>query len=345
MQLWSKVLLVSVALAVACIPKKTATPAGEAQEPLPAEAQEPPPADLPPAPPTNGANPFQGAKLFVDPNSQAAFQSRQAKGEAAKLVKLIADQPQADWLGEWTPLVGQEASKRIKAAEAAGALRVMVAYNVPNRDCGNYSKGGVKGSAAYKKWIHQLAAGIGEGRAVIILEPDALGLLKDCLTPADQQERLDMIRWAVRRLRQNPGTAVYIDAGNANWLPVPEIAQRLTGAGVEEAHGFSLNVSNFVATDKTVAYGKEVVAALGMKVGFVVDTSRNGQGEAPEKAWCNPPGRGLGQAPTTNTGDPLVHAFLWIKRPGESDGTCNGGPGAGQWFMDYALELARNARL
>ncbi len=38
-------------------------------------------------------------------------------------------------------------------------------------------------------------------------------------------------------------------------------------------------------------------------------------------------------------------SFLWIKHPGESDGTCDGGPGAGQWFMDYALELVRDARL
>ena len=28
---------------------------------------------------------------------------------------------------------------------------------------------------------------------------------------------------------------------------------------------------------------------------------------------------------------------------GESDGTCHGGPDAGQWFHEIALELARNA--
>jgi endoglucanase len=51
----------------------------------------------------------------------------------------------------------------------------------------------------------------------------------------------------------------------------------------------------------------------------------------------------LGEKPTASTGDPLVHAFFWIKRPGESDGACNGGPTAGQWFQSYALELAKNA--
>ena len=63
--------------------------------------------------------------------------------------------------------------------------------------------------------------------------------------------------------------------------------------------------------------------------------------------WCNPPGRGLGIRPTTDTGDPLADAFLWVKVPGESDGQCsrgltdNGGvdpewgivdPPAGAWF-------------
>jgi endoglucanase len=38
-----------------------------------------------------------------------------------------------------------------------------------------------------------------------------------------------------------------------------------------------------------------------------------------------------------------VDAFLWIKQPGESDGTCNGGPKAGSWWNDIAVELARAA--
>ncbi|MFI2791482.1 glycoside hydrolase family 6 protein, partial [Kitasatospora sp. NPDC018614] len=48
------------------------------------------------------------------------------------------------------------------------------------------------------------------------------------------------------------------------------------------------------------------------------------------------------EPPTTRTADPLVDAYLWIKRPGESDGTCKGGPKAGQWWETYALELARD---
>ena len=74
---------------------------------------------------------------------------------------------------------------------------------------------------------------------------------------------------------------------------------------------------------------------------FVIDTSRNGKGSNGE--WCNPSGRALGASPTANTGDPLVDAFFWLKAPGESDGACNGGPGAGTFWPEYALGLAQRA--
>lgn len=57
-----------------------------------------------------------------------------------------------------------------------------------------------------------------------------------------------------------------------------------------------------------------------------------------------PPGRALGTPPTTKTADPLIADYLWIKRPGESDGTCKGGPKAGAWWPSYALGLARGAK-
>jgi endoglucanase len=75
----------------------------------------------------------------------------------------------------------------------------------------------------------------------------------------------------------------------------------------------------------------------------VIDTSRNGKGPAPENAWCNPAGRGLGADPTGSTGNSLDDAYLWVKQPGASDGTCNGGPAAGQWWPEYALGLAERA--
>jgi endoglucanase len=79
-------------------------------------------------------------------------------------------------------------------------------------------------------------------------------------------------------------------------------------------------------------------------VHFVIDTSRNGAGPPPEDGspdhWCNPPGMRLGEAPTTSPDLPRVDALLWIKQPGDSDGTCRGAPPAGQWWPQAALELS-----
>lgn len=120
------------------------------------------------------------------------------------------------------------------------------------------------------------------------------------------------------------------------------MASRLTSAGVAQAQGFALNVSNYRLTTELVTYGKDVSSRVGGKH-FVVDTSRNGLGPSTDGQWCNPSGRALGPAPTTSTADPAVDAYLWIKKPGESDGACNGGPPAGTLWADYALGLAERA--
>jgi endoglucanase len=184
---------------------------------------------------------------------------------------------------------------------------------------------------------------------VVVLEPDALGLLKQCLSEPAQQERLGLLKFAIQTFNQLPATYVYLDGGHSAWLPAEEAAARLKAAGVEEAQGFALNTSNYQATEKLIGYGKQVSALLGGKH-FVIDTSRNGNGpptvadQKSEDNWCNPPGRALGSPPTSETADPLCDAYLWLKKPGESDGTCNGGPKAGEWYAERALELARNAK-
>ncbi len=168
----------------------------------------------------------------------------------------------------------------------------------------------------------------------MILEPDALAGMT-CLKAGDQQERVDLIHDAVRVMKAK-GAAVYIDAGNARWVPAAEMAARHTRAGIAEADGFSLNISNFLGNTINIAYGSDVSRRVGGKH-FIVDTIRNGRNVSTAGTWCNPPGQLVGTAPTTNTGSSLVDAFLWIKTPGESDGTCGGCPPAGNWWADYAL--------
>jgi len=290
-------------------------------------------------------NPFTGRTLYVDPYSPAAKDAAAVAATdpvAAGALQEIAGQAQADWLGDWNPTatLASTVAGRIATIERAGAYPVLVAYNIPKRDCSSYSGGGASSPDAYKAWIDALKAGIGSASVAVILEPDALGQIT-CLTATDQQTRLGLIKYAAQKLASGGRVAVYIDAGHADWVAPAVMADRLSKAGVVYARGFSLNVSNFGTTTDQIAYGYKIAPAIGWKR-FVVDTSRNGLGPATgiTDPWCNPPGRALGAAPTSVTGDKLVDAFLWIKHPGESDGTCNGGPTGGTWWRDYAIALA-----
>ncbi len=281
-------------------------------------------------------DPFAAAALYVDP-------------AGAQTLSRLADRSHADWFGDPDPAtVRTRVADRVRVVRvvrvvrAAGALPVLVAYAIPQRDCGGgQSAGGVTDESAYRAWTAAFAAGVGAGPAAVILEPDALAQV-DCLAPAAATARYAMLGYAVDQLAA-VGADVYLDAGNASWHSAADTAARLRQAGVARARGFALNVSNFDETADETAYGDGVVVALGGASHYVVDTSRNGHGPAADNGWCNPPGRGLGIAPTGRTGNPRADAYLWIKVPGESDGACNGGPAAGRWWLDYAMGLASRA--
>lgn len=290
------------------------------------------------------ANPIAGVRFYVDPVSNARKQAnlwRTTRPADAAQMDKIAAQPQARWFGDWNQDVRQSVNQYISAAARIGRMPILVVYNIPKRDCGGLSGGGGTTPQAYTQFVKNVAAGIGSRRAVVVLEPDALPLMS-CLTSAERDVRLKLLRSAVGILKASGKTAVYLDAGHPRWLSASVMADRLQRAGVQAADGFSLNVSNFISTAENVTYGRAISSRIGGKH-FVIDTSRNGRGPTPDLQWCNPSGRALGPWPTAATGQASVDAYLWIKAPGESDGACNGGPTAGAWWPNYALVLARNA--
>ena len=298
-------------------------------------------------------DPLFGRRLYLDPSGTAVEAERRLvatrRGTAARLLARISSEPVGTWFTGDAQPVEPRAAALTAAAARAGRLPVLVAYDVPRRDCGGYARGGAASSAAYLTWASQLAAGIGRRPAVVILEPDAVAQALDgCLPRAAAQGRLRLLAAALAKLRRDPHASVYLDAGNPGWIAnLRDLAGALRTAGIAGAAGFALNVSSFHTTAASIAYGQRLSRLLG-GAHFVVDTGRNGHGSdsnpADAPAWCNPPGRALGHDPTTDTGDPLVDAFLWVKPPGESDGACRpGAPAAGRWWPSYALALAANS--
>ncbi len=270
--------------------------------------------------------------FYTDSWQSSVLNNASTPAEKALLSKATT-QPWALWLGGSGDVT--TVTRAIKTAAEQGTTPVFVMYNIPHRDCGSYSAGGAADGASYLAWVRQMAA-LMDGRAWIVLEPDAMGQASTC----GGDERLKLLHDAGVILRAG-GNRVYIDAGTSYWMKPATVSGLLKKVGRDAFDGISLNVSNFETTASSATFAADVSHAFGETMHFVVDTSRNGNGPTSDHAWCNPAGRALGERPHTGTG--AMDAALWIKSPGFSDGTCNGGPTSGQFYKSYALELARNA--
>ena len=197
----------------------------------------------------------------------------------ANLIKAMINTPQAVWFTQGTPKGVQQAVRStVNRAADKGQVPVLVAYNIPFRDCAQFSAGGATSAAEYKAWIDGFAAGIGNKQAVVILEPDGLGIIPwynpfadrdtwvtnpnyEWCQPAEANpataaaERFEMMNYAVDKLKANPGTSVYLDGTHSGWLGAGDAADRLIQAGVADADGFFLNVSNYRLNSHLEKYG------------------------------------------------------------------------------------------
>ena len=111
----------------------------------------------------------------------------------------IASVPQGRWFTQNnTPTVAAQVSSYVGAAAAAGKILILIVYNIPNRDCGGLSSGGIQDHGAYRAGIDQAAAGLQNRPALIILEPDVLPIMTSCLSASQQAEVRASMAYAVR---------------------------------------------------------------------------------------------------------------------------------------------------
>ncbi|GGL04191.1 glycoside hydrolase family 6 protein [Mangrovihabitans endophyticus] len=282
------------------------------------------------------------SSFYVDPDTSAARWVAANPGDprAAVIRDRIAAVPQGRWFTQNnTATVAAEVDAFVGAAASAGKTPIMVVYNIPNRDCSGASSGGMPSHAAYRQWIDQVAAGLRDRPAAIILEPDVLPLMTNCLSASQQAEVYASMAYAGKALKAGSSRAkVYFDAGHSAWLAPSEMAARLVRSDIaNSADGISVNVSNYRTTAESIPYVRSVLQAVGdSSLRGVIDTSRNGNGPAGSE-WCDPEGRAIGTPSTTVTADPIIDAYLWIKLPGEADGCI---AGAGQFVPQRAYDLA-----
>ncbi|CAI7572560.1 unnamed protein product [Penicillium pancosmium] len=277
---------------------------------------------------------------------------------------------------------------------------IFVVYDLPDRDCaalasnGEYSiaNGGV---AKYKTYIDNIRATLqkySDVHTILVIEPDSLANLvtnmavSKCANAHDAY--LECTNYAVTQLNLD-NVAMYLDAGHAGWLgwpanlsPAAQLYAQVYNNASQPAslRGLATNVANYngwslsscpsyTSGDSNCDEKKYINAmapllkSAGWDAHFITDTGRNGVQPTQQNAWgdwCNVKGTGFGVRPTTNTGDALADAFVWVKPGGESDGTSDSSsarydahcgyndalqpaPEAGTWFQAYFAQLVANA--
>jgi endoglucanase len=281
--------------------------------------------------------------FYVNPHTNAAeWVAANPNDSRAQTIKdKIAVVPQPEWYTQTnTSTIRSEVDAFVGEAAAAGKIPLLVAYNIPNRDCSGASSGGASSHTAYRAWIDEFAAGLAGRPAVIIVEPDVLAIMTQCMSSQQQADTKASMAYAGKAFHAGSSAAkVYFDAGHSTWLAAGEIANRLKGADISNsADGIVTNVSNYNNTGNEVNFDKQVLASIGdSRLHAVVDTSRNGNGPASGGQWCDPTGRRIGTPSTDQTNDSQIDAFLWVKLPGEADGCA---ATAGQFVPDLAYRLA-----
>ena len=313
--------------------------------------------------PGAGSNPIAHMTWGVPSNDDLGNAYRFASRGIKALLAPVALKPRAMWLGYWDPTSQVRAVTAATVAASQNGNPTVLTQFV-TFELNPWEKQAASGSwnvSADEAWYRNMAAGIGNARAMVIVQAD-LPFAHTTLSTAP--ERIDT--YAVRTLSTRPHTTVYIDGGTRGWYDAEQDASLLIRNGIRYARGFALDDTDYDPTADDDEFGARVVAKLA-KLGvpgkhFIVDTDENGQPYGPDQLR---PGTRINLAPichrqlqtvcqrtgippTTNVTSPrwdlgaaaskaaklYCDGYVWSGRPWDID--------AGPFVRQYALWLAAN---
>ncbi|HEY2162287.1 MAG TPA: glycoside hydrolase family 6 protein [Solirubrobacteraceae bacterium] len=209
----------------------------------------------------------------------------------------------------------------------------------------------------FQRQIDEMARGIDKRPAVMLLELDAIGASACMQRTGALPYWLANIRYEVDKVAALPHTVVYVEGGYADSNSPSYTTRALRAVDIHKIRGFFTNDTHEDWTIDEVRWAQRVSRLTG-GTHFIVNTATNGAGPLVPRnrvrygneILCNPPGRGIGPLPTTTPTDPRTKkvfagadAFLWTAPPGNSSGTCNGGPASGTFWAAKALALSARA--
>ncbi|GAC69194.1 glycoside hydrolase family 6 protein [Gordonia soli] len=262
--------------------------------------------------------------------------------------RAIADHPAALWLTGNTDADVNHLRTAAQIADRTNGTIQLVLYNLPGRNDAIAPPNRAVVAAGYRSWVNRISAELGNRRAIVVVEPDALWFVDRQYKrdPRGRTERLDLIKYVTDRLSHQNRTRVYIEAGTSSGSVTPKrMAELLAAAGASADVGFAVNVSSFGPPTQIENYAQGIRNALRTShrianPRYLVDTSRNGNPRW-DYTWCNPAGRQIGSLPRVVGGASGRDYNLWVKGPGDSDGPCGTAPFSvgGQFLPDVAAGM------
>ena len=247
--------------------------------------------------PANPANPLAvpGAWTWSSIATRANpellnYQKATDAGQKAALAK-IAKTPKARWFANCgscnVATIRQEVARYVADSRRTdpNALVQLAIFGLwPDGEVVNGKRPALSWTLArYQGWIKQIAAGIGNARVAIVLEPDLAISANhgDALKDPTPAKRMRFAAWAAQYLAQTlTREAIYLDAGSADWLTVPEAVRLLRASGIGYVRGYALGATHYDGVADNVRYAAALDAALGA-AGItgrkaVIDTADNG---------------------------------------------------------------------
>ncbi|GAB2876620.1 glycoside hydrolase family 6 protein [Nocardioides pacificus] len=226
--------------------------------------------------------------VYDGPQDQVYAPYQRASGTTKQLLGKIALRPRTKWYGSFVPDGSIKKSvQSYIAASQDGNPSKLVQFAVfrmepwEHEACERRSTKAEKTS--YRRWIRNLASGIGKTPTLVVMQPDGPFLF----CAPDRAAKSSLLTFATKTLSALPNTDVYIDAGAADWCEndrgndPARCAQILKSTGIRYARGFALDSTHYTGPVENIVHGSKIVDILkregyGAKH-FIIDTAKSGR--------------------------------------------------------------------
>jgi cellulose 1,4-beta-cellobiosidase len=250
-------------------------------------------------------NPYEGAKVYVNPEWSANAASEPG-GER------VADQPTGVWLDRIAAIEGangrmglrEHLDEALRQKGDGELVFQVVVYNLPGRDCSALASNGELGPTEIDRYKREFIDPIAEIlsdpkyrelRIVTTIEIDSLPNLitnagsRDTATPECDVMKANGnyqkgVGYALNKLGDIPNVYNYVDAGHHGWIgwddnftPTANImkeAATTEGATVNDVHGFITNTANYSALKEEYFTINDTVAGKSVRESKWVDWNR-----------------------------------------------------------------------